>query len=84
MHYNGNDSFLYANGVKICQFKAKNSEMKLCPLCVGNILKDFTVDNMKKTGLYGYMYDFSVDCNTIDISDFLDIRKYLMKKHDVM
>ena len=32
--------------------------MKLCPLCVGNILKDFTVDNMKKTGLYGYMYDF--------------------------
>ena len=32
-----------------------------------------TVDSMKKTGLYGYVYDFSVDYDSIDIDDILDI-----------
>ena len=31
------------------------------PLCLGNISGDWTIDNMKKTGLNGYVYDFSVD-----------------------
>ena len=30
-------------------------------LCLGNISGDWTEDNMKKTGLNGYVYDFSVD-----------------------
>ena len=38
---------------------------------------------MKKTGLNGYIYDFSVDYNTIDTSNIIDIHKYLMKKHDI-
>ena len=36
---------------------------------------------MKKTGLNGYVYDFSVDYDAIDVDDILDIHKYLMKKH---
>ena len=32
-------------------FKAKDSEKKLYPLCLGNFSKDFAVDNMKITGL---------------------------------
>ena len=48
-----------------------------------NILRDFSVENMKKTGLKGYVYDFSVDYNAIAVSDILDIHKYLMKKHDI-
>ena len=28
------------------------------------------------------MYDFSVDYNSIDADDILDIHTYLMKKHD--
>ena len=35
---------------------------------------------MKKTGLKGYVQDFSVDYDAIEVSDILDIRKYLMKK----
>ena len=35
---------------------------------------------MKRTGLYGYVYDFSVDYDAIDIDDIVDIHKYLMKK----
>ena len=45
--------------------------------------KDFTVGNMKKTGLYGYVYDFSTDYNGTDVDDILDIHRYLMKKHDI-
>ena len=39
--------FLYVNSVKIYQFKAKYSEIKPYPICLGNILKGFTVNNMK-------------------------------------
>ena len=45
--------------------------------------KDFCVDNMKNTGLNGYVYDFSVDYDHIPVDDILDIHKYLMKKHDI-
>ena len=38
---------------------------------------------MKKTGLKGYVYDFSVDYDAIEISDILDIYKYLMKKNEI-
>ena len=46
--YNSSNNFLLFNTVKICQFKAKHSEIKPYPLCLGNISKDFTLDNMKK------------------------------------
>ena len=35
---------------------------------------------MKKTGLSGYVYDFSVDYDAIAVDDNLNIDKYLMKK----
>ena len=48
IHYNGSNSFLLLNATKIYQFKAKDSEMKNYALCLGNISKDFTINNMKK------------------------------------
>ena len=41
LHYNGNNSFLFANATKINQFKATDSEIKRYPLYLGNISKDF-------------------------------------------
>ena len=41
-------SFSFADATKIYQFKAKDSEIKKYPLCLGNVSKDFTIDNMKK------------------------------------
>ena len=35
---------------------------------------------MKKTGLNGYIYDFSVDYDAIAVDDILDIHSYLMKQ----
>ena len=39
---------------------------------------------MKKTGLNGYIYDFSTDYNAIAVSDILDIHKYVMKKNGIV
>ena len=38
--------------------------------------------NVEKSGLNMHFYDFSVYYDSIAVDDVLDIRKYLMKKHD--
>ena len=83
LHYNGVNSYLFVNGTEIIKFKAKDSEIVASPLCLGNISKDWSTDNMKKTGLTGYVYDFSADYNAITIDDIKDIHNYLMKKNIV-
>ena len=47
------------------------------------VSKDFSVDNMKKAGFYGDVYDFSVDYDAIVVDGILNIHKYLMKKDDI-
>ena len=84
LHYNGRNSYLFVNGTEIIKFKGKDSEFVATPLCLGNISKDLSEDNMKKTGLYGYVYDFSVNYDTIVVDDILDIHKYLMKKNCIV
>ena len=61
LHYNGANSYLFVNGTEIVKFKPKDSQIAVTPLCLGNISKEFSVDDMKKTGLNGYVYDFGVD-----------------------
>ena len=46
-------------------------------------IKIFPADNMKKVELYKYIYDFSVDCDSTDVADNLDIHKYLMVKTNI-
>ena len=69
MHYNGANSYLFLNGTKIIKFKSKDSEISAYPLCLRNVLKDWSVDNMKTTGLKSYVYDYSVDYGAIAVSD---------------
>ena len=84
LHYNGASSCLFVNGTEIIKFKAKDSEINPYELCLGNISKDWSVDNMKKTGLKDCVYDFSVDYNAIGVFDILDIHKYLMEKNGIV
>ena len=84
LHYNGASSYLFVNGTEIIKFKAKDSEIVAYPLYLGNISKDFSVTNMLNTGLYGYIYDFSVDYDAIAVEDILDIHKYLMEKNNII
>ena len=43
---NGANSYLFVNGIEIIKFKAKDSEIVTTPLCLGNISKDWSVDNV--------------------------------------
>ena len=67
MHYNGANSYLFANGTDIIKFKAKNWN------CSNSIIsrKHFKIlnrnRNMKKTGLNGYIYNFNVDYDVIAV-----------------
>ena len=45
------NSYLFVNGTEIYKFKAKDSKIVADPLCLGNISKDWSADNMKKQGL---------------------------------
>ena len=84
LHYNGAISYLFVNGTEIYKFKTKESEIVANRLCLGNISKDWSVDNMKKTGFTGYVYEFTVDCNAITVDSIKDIHKYLMVKNGIV
>ena len=76
--------YLFVNGVRIYQFKAKDCQIKQIELCLASFLKDFRVDYIKMSGFYGYVYDFSVDYDNINISNITNIHKYLMKKNNIL
>ena len=75
---------IFVNRKEIYKFEAKYSEVVTNPLCLGNISKDWTRDNIKKTGLNRYVYDFSAGYDAIAVDDTFDIHKYLMKKDNMM
>ena len=84
LHYNGANSYLFVNGTEIYKFKTKDSEIVASPLCLGNISKIWSTDNMRKTVFNGYIYDFSVNYDATDVDDIKDIHKYLMKKNGII
>ena len=79
LHYNEANSYLFVNGRETLDLM-----IKILKLCLGIISKDWTVDNMKKTGLNWHVYDFSVDYDTIAVDHVFDIHKYLMKKNNMI
>ena len=84
LHYNGDNSYLFVNGKEIIEFKAKISEIVPNMLCLGNISKDFSAENIKNNGLWESIYHFSVDYKAVAVDDTLDIHKYLMKKNNII
>ena len=84
LHYNGANSYLFVNGTEIIKFKPKDSEIVASPLCLGKISKDWSTDNLRKSSFTGYVYDFSVGYDAIDVDDIKDIHKYLMKKNNIV
>ena len=86
MYYNVANSYLFVNGKETIKFKAKHSEITAYPLCLGNVSKDWSLDNTKKTALKGYGYNFSVDYSAIAISQVFTfhIHKCLVKKNEIV
>ena len=87
-HYNGANSYLFVNAKEIGKFKEKDSAIVATPLCLGNISKDWSANNMKQTGLNGYVYGFCVDYEALNpplnatkaVPFFYD---YFMAKHKI-
>ena len=65
LHHNGDNSYLFNNGKEVTKFKAKNSELIKYPMCLEGLSKDYNKNSRKETGLYGNVFDFSVDYNAI-------------------
>ena len=75
---------MFVNNTEIYKFKAKYSEIVVGPICLESISKDWSVDNMKRTGFTGYVYDFSVEYEATAVDDIKNIHKYLMKKNNIV
>ena len=82
LHYNGANSYLFVNGAEIIKFKAKDSEIVATPF--RKHFKRLVSRYFEKNWIYGYVYDFSVDYDAIEVDDILDIHKYLMKKKNMI
>ena len=84
LHYNSDNSYLFVNGKEVTKFKAKISELIKYPMCLEGLSKDYNRNSRKDTGLYGNVYDFSVDYSAITNDEILDIHNYLMKKNNIV
>ena len=70
--------------VEVTKFKAKNYELIKYPTCLGGLSKDYNKNSRKDTGLYGNVYDFSIDYSAITNDKIVDIHNSLMKKNNVI
>ena len=80
----GANSYLFGNGKEIYKFKAKDSEIVRNILCLGNVLKVFSADNMKETEFNGYVFDLSVDYEAVCVINLLYVNKYWMIKNEIV
>ena len=84
LHYNGDNSYLFANGRQELKFKAKDDQMINEKFCIGNLSGERTKRESEKTGLCGNIYDFVLDYRTINgVKPIYDMHRYLMTKHNI-
>ena len=82
LHYNFSNSYLFVNCVQQLKFKAKSDQTLKDKLCVGNLSSNWTVGNSEKTGLYGKIYDFAVDYQSIDgVKTIYEIHRYSIQNN---
>ena len=84
LHYNGDDSYLFANGRQELKLKAKTSHLVKEKLCIGNLSDQWTTSESEKTGLYENICDFVVDHEAINgVKPIYDMHRYLMTKYNI-
>ena len=69
-------SFLFVNGKEIYKFKANNKNINFpTQFCLGSKSNGFSAPESREVSLNGNVYDFSVDYNSIDKYNILNIQK---------
>ena len=82
LHYNADYCYLFVNRKEIFKFKAENKNVNFpSQFCLKSIFNGFSNPESREVSLNGNVYDFSVDYNSIDKSDILNIHKYFMTKN---
>ena len=75
---------MFVNGKEIFKLKTDNKNVNFpTQFCLGSISNGFVATESRKVSLNGNAYDFSVDYNSFDKSDILNIYKYLMNKNNI-
>ena len=69
---------------KLLSLKQKIMKLLQLHYVQETLRKNFLKTTQKKTGLNGYVYDFSVNYDYISTSNILEIRKYLMEKNGLV
>ena len=82
LHYNGHESYLYANKTEVYKFKAKDN-ISCYNFCWRSVSQDFTKDKQSEISLNGTVYDYSVDQISIKKEHILNIHQYLMIKNNI-
>ena len=84
LHYYGDDSYLFVNGIQELKFKCKTKHLVKEKLCLGNLSTQWTISGSEMTGLYGNIYDFIVNYKPIvGVDPNYDMHKYLIIKHNI-
>ena len=84
LHYNHDNSYLFLNEKEIFKFKAGNKNVNIpTQLCLGSISNGFSATESREISLNGNVYDFSVNYNSIDKSNILNIHQCLMIKNNI-
>ena len=79
LYYNADNSYLFVNGKEIFNFNANNKNVNLrTQFFLRSISNGISATESREVSLNGNVYKFSVDYNSIDKSDILNIHKYLM------
>ena len=70
--------------MRTLRVKADNKNVKFPnQFCLQSISNGFSATESREVSLNENVYDSSVDYNSIDKSDILNIHKYLMKKNNI-
>ena len=84
LNYNADNSYLFFNEKEIFKFKSDNKNVSFpTQFCLGSVSNGFSATESREVSLNGNVYDFSVDYNSIDKSDILNIHKYSMTKNNI-
>ena len=84
LHYNADNCYLFINGKEIFKFKADNKNVSFpTQFCLGSTSNGLGATESREVSLNENVYDFSVDYNSINKSDTLNICKYLMIKNNI-
>ena len=84
LHYNGENNNFFVNRKEIFKFKADNKNLNFpTHLCLGSISNGFGAIGYREVSLKGNVYEFSVNYNTVDKSDIVNIHNYLMVKNNI-